>query len=874
MYLKRRAMLATLARLPVSLRAALALAALVLVANAPLLSGAYNCDPSLFLSGLAPVVPLSGNVCYLDPSVGLITQPLGALAAQDWLHATPPWWNPYGGVGLPLAAEGQDESLFLPFVLLLKFHNGWLYQRLAFQFLSGVFTWALLRRLGLRDLPALTGAGLFALNGSFYIFAGVSGPVFFLPLLLLGLERARDAAINHRKRGWGVLPLAVAGSVYAGFPELAYFNGMLGFVWALGLLALSPGARLRLFGKFAWGALLGGALTLPQVVPFLGYLQVGDTGLHTGMLSWLYYPPVIAILQMFPLTYGALSEFARAGLYKMFAVMWQVVGGWLGCTPVLLAWAALRGGMPSPGRRWLLAGWALVWEARFLGNDPVQTLVNLIPGVAISEAVRYANVSVEFAVFVLAAFALDDILRGGANWRALRGPLLGFSACLAISVVPGFRRLPEWFHANPTLLGMALLSTAGALAASALALRALRTGRGLGLAAAALLAGTAATFALPQLGGLHGVALDESGPAYLQAHIRLSRYATFTGLSAQDGPYASNFPDADGVATLKWHQIPSPHNWDDFYMHQLIGLPQSFPYGEDTGPAEPAALYRNLPGLESLGVKYIGMWPFDDLLIGNLAPPPPSASTPGPASGAPLVLTAGQSLSGQMPAPLPRLGAISVTLGTFKGRSNGPLTVTLCQGATCVTAQADLTLADDGAPFLIPLPAPLVLTGSAPLRYTLGHPAGEPVALWLNAQHAPLLGLWTAPPPNVPAPVFHGPLMTLYQLPYPAPYAEAGNAACNLVIYSRQHLRSACPAPATLLRRELFYPGWHATVNGQEVPVTQTNGLFQQIPLPAGGADIRFTYTPPHMRAAVAAALLALLLWAGAYLRRGQSRAA
>ena len=152
----------------------LGLALLVLVANAPLLSGLTNCDPETIYGGIA-VGRLPGllNVpaCFVDPAPAYFTQPLGFLSAWDWLHGIVPWWNAYSGVGMPLAAEMQNESLFLPFVLLLYFHSGWLIQRVVFQLLCGVFTYAFLIRLERTRLASFTGAALFALNGTFFLSA-------------------------------------------------------------------------------------------------------------------------------------------------------------------------------------------------------------------------------------------------------------------------------------------------------------------------------------------------------------------------------------------------------------------------------------------------------------------------------------------------------------------------------------------------------------------------------------------------------------------------------------------------------------------------------------------------------------------------------
>ena len=55
-----------------------------------------------------------------------------------------------------------------------------------------------------------------------------------------------------------------------------------------------------------------------------------------------------------------------------------------------------------------------MWLTRSFGLPWAITLVNLIPGVAATVAIRFAVPSIEFSVFVLAAFALADWRLTGA----------------------------------------------------------------------------------------------------------------------------------------------------------------------------------------------------------------------------------------------------------------------------------------------------------------------------------------------------------------------------------------------------------------------------------------------------------------------------
>jgi hypothetical protein len=589
--------------------AVLALVLLPLAASAPILSGIYSCDPAGFYNGLmvgeSPIP--TGNVCFVDPSVAFWTQAMGYLSAQDWLHCVVPWWNSYAGVGLPLAAEMQNESLFLPFVLLLHFHAGWLIQRVIFQILSGLLTYAFLTGLEVGVAGALLGGALFSLNGTFTLSPGpVICPIFFIPLLLIGVERAAVAARDGQKMGWSVIALAIAGSIYAGFPEVAYFGGLLAACWA-GLRLWQAPARGRFALKCAAGGVIGVALSAPQIVPFLQYLRLGVAGLHGGWLAHSTLPPAAAPLQMLPLVYGAISHFTPAALAGPFALMWVRLGGWFGCAPVLLALAALGRRRPE---RYLLAGWVVVWELRFFGLPGITPLLNLVPGIAASDALRYAAVPVEFAVFALAACGFDDLWRRVLlPRRALRWVILGFAVCLVGSVAPALRYLPVWFGAVPALRMPAVLYMAGVAAGLAVLVVALATGRGRRLAGGLIVMGAVGLFILPQLGGYRTGRIDRGVIVYLQAHAGLQRYFSI-------GPWAANFPADDGVAGLNALQVPDPKNWHEYFETQLIGTRNNAFYGAPIARELPEFL-AHLPAFAGAGVKYIGIVPAQDGLAGT-----------------------------------------------------------------------------------------------------------------------------------------------------------------------------------------------------------------------------------------------------------------
>ena len=108
------------------------------------------------------------------------------------------------------------------------------------------------------------------------------------------------------------------------------------------------------------------------------------------------------------------------------------------------------------------------------------------------------------------------------------------------------------------------------------------------------------------------------------------------------------------------------------------------------------------------------------------------------------------------------------------------------------------------------------------------------------------------------APVYSSPLMTIYELPGTAPYFEVVGGPCTIEPRDRTRVSLRCTAPARLVRRELFFPGWRAWVNGTPVGIDQVAPVFQAVPLPAGAVSVRFAYSPPFIDLAWLAALAGL----------------
>jgi hypothetical protein len=728
-------------------------------------------DPIWFYSGLVQGVthgPLSGQP-FLDPNVGFSTEALGRLAARDWLSGRPPWWNPYSGVGLPLAGEMQAGAFALPLLFLVLLPEGVLLFKIATMILAGFATYALLRELLLSPLAATVGGLLYELNGSFAWTPGeevIGGTLAFIPLLLYGIERAR----RSEGRGSGVvwIALAICGLVYYGFPETAYIAGLLAAFWAI--FRWVEGDDRRAFaGRVAYGLLLGLLLSAPLLVAF------GDCIFSSGfpsnhLFGLCHLPPQAAVTLFLPYALGTLhSNFGS----PVLAAVWGRLGGYGGALLILMAMAGVVG-KREPGLRLLLAAWiALAWAKSF-GVQPVTALLNFLPGMLDTAFYRYAPPVWGLALVILAAFVLDEAWEEKTHIPAWVYAL--FALLLAASVLmawPGwsFWRWPEGpSHAAFKALLRSLLSSSLGLGLVVWAWRALRGERRRFVLSALLLAEACGLFVVPTLSGVHPGRLDEGLLHYLKGHLGLSRFYTL-------GPFQPNYGAAFQLASLNYNYLPVAYEWELYVRHHLFPLLQAS-RGSIFWPSWPRypavagreCLLDHLKRYEEMGVKYVVADADDDPF---------------------------------RPSPQHPLD------GNFRR---------LSEDSRETASQNETALAHR---------------------------------------------------------VYQDELVSVWELRHPAPYFEVEDGrSAILTPLSREQVRVQSTTSVTLLRRELFDPGWRVKIDGRRAGLFRSGPIFQAVRLPAGTHEVSFIYAPPHETAAWMAASVGLLaLFAEALLAvRPQSR--
>lgn len=201
--------------------------------------------------------------------------PLAAYIGRCVREGIFPFWDPYPLCGMPIHADLQAQ-LYYPLtwisILLGNLTAGyklfywieWLVP--LHMILAGVFTFVLLRQVGVRAPAALLGGTVYQLGGYFASQAqhlgAVSCAAWFPLVLLCVFELSRGVGI----RWTSLLAMSVGLSILGGSSAATLV--VLGSVALVAIgLGISLESRWKFGGAVAAGILLGGGITAVQLIP-------------------------------------------------------------------------------------------------------------------------------------------------------------------------------------------------------------------------------------------------------------------------------------------------------------------------------------------------------------------------------------------------------------------------------------------------------------------------------------------------------------------------------------------------------------------------------------------------------------------------------
>jgi hypothetical protein len=835
---------------------------------APELLHILNGDPVLALGDIAKTLiagPISGYA-YIDPNVGFTTQALGHLDALDLLRGIMPWWNPYSGIGLPLAGELQNAP-FLPFTLLLAIPGGLgiVLEHTLLEAVAGIGTYLLLRCTGMRKLSALTGAILFMLNGTFAWFG--TNPALtlaFIPWVLLGTELAFQRSQRMNPYGWQLLAVATALLLLGGFPETVYVTAVLAALWALTRLTQLPRKQIaKYLRNLALGGFLGGVTATFCLAPFLETLHLEYVGIHSGTLTAQAHLPRSSFIQGLIAPYVNGPIFGLRNVPVTIAHDWSNLGGYV---TLLVLVVAVYGLIAKPTRLSIvLALFALFTIGRTYGVQPFTSLWNSLPEAGKVALYRYSNPAWEIALIVLATIGVDQLLQQQRiNYRALVASLILPITLLVYYLATGGKALSIFINL-PTVAPWAIASLSWA-AISLLLFVVILTLLPAHIRAVALstllIIEAIAMFALPTFANPRSGTLDRGAITFLQSHTKLSRVFSL-------GPLQPNYSSYFGIQSIDYNYLPMSNNFANWIStHLATGFSSStVTFNGSYQPPDarltwPESLRAHLAAYKQLGVGYVLAPAGGNPFLGNIH------INPDPGTQTVVDLQSAQQLHGDIPrsylAMSATINAVRIMAApTSSNRAGGQLLINLCAGGACTSGSTASTKPAANGYITIPLNRPLSVHGKSGAVFTIRYqngvhplalaagttPSGDGQALHLASHSVGTHGLFMML--NVSAQstarlVYSDAHVQIYKLRQREDLFSTIGGGCQVSEKSLDTVVTRCIKPTTLVRRELVFPGWTATNEGRIVHIRPYQTIFQSVHLTAGTDRITFAYSPPH----------------------------
>jgi hypothetical protein len=327
---------------------------------------------------ILPIILFAGPIFRLEAlywgTPGLQFIPWRAFVWESISNGSFPLWNPYNGMGAPLAANYQSALFYPPGWILYLFAAvgetpwlAWAHTLLVVLHLiwAGTGMIRLVRWLGLGELSQAVGAISFALGSYLVARAGFFSMVWtaaWLPWIIMGASQIASPVNVQSSSNKGTLKLSLIVSIammlLAGHAQLSWYILLLTAAWIFtgGFILAGVTGGLKSILKF--GAAVGLAVLLAsiQLLPTAEYLfqsqRSGAVDFDTA-LSYSYWPwRFLTIIA--PDLFGNPGH----GNYWGYANYWEDAL-YIGVLPVLLA----------------LATFSLIGIGRKRNLTPLSTLV-------------------------------------------------------------------------------------------------------------------------------------------------------------------------------------------------------------------------------------------------------------------------------------------------------------------------------------------------------------------------------------------------------------------------------------------------------------------------------------------------------------------
>lgn len=374
----------------------------------------------------------------VDQDQVLLFLPWTTLAWSQVHQGHLPLWDPYSLLGLPLAFNWQSAPFSLPALAgyLVPVRFAYDMALIVKLFLAGSGAFVLCRVLGVGVVAAAFAGTVYELSGAFSGWLGWSAAGV---LALTGWVLAGAVLVfRGDRRGVALLGIAVAFSIYGGYPEASLFLFIVLGLFALTLMIWRSGQNRReevIHRPGAWGYIsrlaLGCAVGLGLAAPlWLPAAQlVGGSSRSIGQPSYPGLPARDVVAIAFQGFYGL----PTLGHAYFDTFNYYRTATYVGVTVLVLAGVALV----RQWRRPEVAALTLIGLTclALLYVQPFVHLVDLVPGAASLEWSVVAQIALDFVLAVLAGLGLEEVIRSRSDRSVIR--VLAWAWVVAAAAVAG-----------------------------------------------------------------------------------------------------------------------------------------------------------------------------------------------------------------------------------------------------------------------------------------------------------------------------------------------------------------------------------------------------------------------------------------------------
>ncbi|MFC1807319.1 YfhO family protein [Candidatus Omnitrophota bacterium] len=339
--------------------------------------------------------------------------PINKLVGDMYRRAKAPLWNPYNGIGTPLAAQYSTRTFF-PYQIIENISPAylWDYFMLLRLIIAAFFTYLLLRLLGLSQVPSFLGGILYSLSGSFTWFMNFeqfTNVAMMVPVCLFSCERL----IRFKKTRYiAEAALAFACMILAGQPEIAIYVLLLAVCYTIFRIISGKkedltnicSEKFKTFLKFVAVAVLGLGLSCLIILSFLEFIPNAYQCHPAGGPMGIQSPARIG----FGINLLVPSFFEIPTYHRIFPHngAWDWMGGYSGILVFLLIFTAF---FFKSNRKGVFLFFSIFAFSIILKNFgfPLITWIGRLPLLDQSWSPRWAGPVWTFSLACAGAFALE-----------------------------------------------------------------------------------------------------------------------------------------------------------------------------------------------------------------------------------------------------------------------------------------------------------------------------------------------------------------------------------------------------------------------------------------------------------------------------------